>query len=122
MSARSINRLVSELEDHYEDLARAAREQGADPRESLDIASMELGSLRDIGEASAQVRDLLKFSLRYPLAGVVVRPLLAAGNGILSYEAQAVPDEVLRWFAGALFAAVVTASMFLALQLAIVLT
>ena len=122
LSSRSIDRLVCELEDHYEDLSLAARDRGAGRQESLEIATAELGSLAGIGRAATEIRSLLRFTVRYPVAGIVMRPLAAAGAGVMALESNGVPGELIRWFAGTLFAAVVTASMFLALQLAIILT
>ncbi|MEM6513982.1 MAG: permease prefix domain 1-containing protein [Pseudomonadota bacterium] len=121
VSAAVIRRMVSELEDHYDDLVQAHCGRGLDPDESRQLAVSELGELSGIRDVAARLPELRSFLHRHPLLAGCASPLLAAGHRLQAINMDPVTEHAARWMTGAVISGVVTAAMFLSLQFAIAL-
>ena len=124
IAPRHVRRTVDELSDHYEDLVEEALDEGATRLEAHAHASEQLGAIRDIGAAVRAQPELRSWAYRFPRAASIVYPLtflalLPAAPVFLGY---AYANYVGRWVACLAVSALVTATMFLFLQLAITLT
>ena len=114
-------RAATELADHYADLHEELVAQGMSAETAEDVATERLGNLRVVVKAAAARTELRSWVYRYPRLGRIALPIacaLALPIAPLAVGANYVP-VIARW--GAIFSlsAVITASMFLAIQLAI---
>ncbi|MEJ2128570.1 MAG: hypothetical protein P8X81_06955 [Woeseiaceae bacterium] len=124
IAPRHVRRTVSELSDHYDDLVEEALHDGASRIEAHAHASRKIGEIADIGAAVRARPELRSWAYRFPRVAAVVYPLtfvalLPAAPVFLGY---AYGGYVIRWVACLMLSAIVTATMFLVLQLAITLT
>jgi len=124
IAPRHVRRTMDELSDHYEDLVDEALDGGASRIEAHALASRKLGEIATIGAAVRARPELRSWAYRFPRIASVVYPLtfvalLPAAPVFLGY---AYANHVARWGACLLLSALVTAAMFLFLQLAITLT
>ncbi len=122
VSRSVICRMVEELEDHFEDLVSAHRRRGLAVDESMRMAVEELGDLAGVREFTASRPELLGFMARHPLFAGCAAPVLAAGNYLRSVDVDPLAEHAARWMTGAVISGLVTAAMFLSLQLAIALS
>jgi len=124
ISPRHVRRTIDELNDHYEDLVEQALSDGATRLEAEKSASERLGHARDIVLAARAQPELRSWAFRFPRIAAFVYPLtflalLPAAPVLLGY---AHANYLARWAACLFLSAIVTAAMFLFLQLAITLT
>ena len=112
------------MSDHYDDLVEEALSDGASRIEAHAYANKMIGEVVEIGAAVRARPELRSWAYRFPRIAAVVYPLtflalLPAAPVFLGY---AYGTYVARWVACLLVSALVTATMFLFLQLAITLT
>jgi len=124
IAPRHVRRTIDELEDHYEDLVEQALSDGVSRMEAHSSASERLGQVSDIAMAVQAQPELRSWAFRFPRVAALVYPLtylalLPAAPVFLGY---AYASYVVRWVACLFLSALVTAGMFLFLQLAITLT
>jgi hypothetical protein len=124
IAPRHVRRTIDELEDHYEDLVEQALSEGASRMEAHASASERLGRVQDIAMAVQAQPELRSWAFRFPRVAALVYPitylaLLPTAPVFLGY---AYGGYVVRWVVCLFLSAVVTAGMFLFLQLAITLT
>lgn len=118
-----VHRTLTELNDHYEDLVEAAIEDGFQPDEADARALRKLGEFEEIAEAMNDQPRLKSWAwhyprlalLLYPLACVAALPVVPVIAGV-----QHAPSLV-RWATCLFLGGLVTAGMFLVLQLSITL-
>jgi hypothetical protein len=118
-----VQRTVHELRDHYDDLVDAAVDGGANSKAARRIASRQLGSIEEFAAEMSSHRELKTWSFRYPRLAVVIYPLacLAILPGIPVFAGVAHRSALMRWGTSLLAAGLVTALMFLTMQLSIIL-
>jgi len=121
ISPRFVQRTIVELREHYDDLKLDIAEQGASTRETARIAAEKLGSLDVIARHVTDRLDLRRWSYRYPSIGRIALPIMCvaalpiAPIMVGANHAQA----VIRWGAILSLSALITAGLFLAMQLSI---
>lgn len=124
VAPRHVRRTVAELTDHYDDLVGNALADGADRAAAEKSALRDLGDLRDIAAAIRAQPGLRSWANRFPYVALIVYPLtyvaLLPAIPIMAGVAHA--GALGRWAACIFLSGVVTAAMFLFLQLSIVLT
>ena len=124
VAPRHAVRIVQELEDHYLDLCADFRASGLSPADAYEAATAQLGSLDVVAESVKQRKELRQWCYRYPLLGRALLPLailLVLPAVSLVVGAGYVP-AIARWGAILSASAVVTAAIFLAMQMTIALT
>lgn len=123
ITPRHAHRTVNELRDHYDDLVDAAVDDGANSKAARRLASLQLGSMDRFVAEMASHRELKTWSFRYPRLAVVVYPLacLAVLPGMPVFASIAHRNALMRWGTCLLTAGLITALMFLILQLSIIL-
>jgi hypothetical protein len=122
IAPRHIRRTIVELQEHLDDLVEAELASGCDATTAQRRAAREMGKLTDVAIAMRACPELRCWAYRYPRLAVVVYPLtcLALLPVVPVIAGVAHAQHVARWSACLIFGALVTASMFLFLQLAIV--
>jgi len=124
IAPRHVRRTVGELTDHFEDLIDHALIDGVD----LDTAQLraldDLGDLGDVARAMRLQPELRSWAFRFPRVAAVVYPLtcvvLLPAAPVFIGAAHA--NYLARWAVCLFLSGVVTAAMFLMLQMAITLT
>jgi hypothetical protein len=124
IAPRHVRRTIVELQEHLDDLLAAELLSGCDAATAQRSAGREMGSLADVAIAMRACPELQCWAYRYPRLAIVVYPLtcLALLPIVPIIAGVTHAQHVARWGACLLFGALVTASMFLCLQLAIALT
>ena len=124
VSPRHVRRTVIELSDHFDDLVDNAIGQGVDVRDAEARALRDLGEFPDLVLAARERPELRSWANRFPHVALVIYPLtclaLLPALPVLAGVAHA--TQLARWAMSILLSGLVTASMFLILQLSIVLT
>lgn len=118
-----VRRAVAELDDHFEDLVLEQLQQGQGRDAAERVALRQLGDLDVVADFMRAEPGLRSWAWRWPKLALVVYPIaclaaLPAVPFIAGVEHRA---SIARWTAGLLIAGLFTASMFLVLQLAIVM-
>ena len=123
IAPRHIRRTMLELQDHLDDLVEAELVSGCDAGTARRRAGVEMGNLTDVAEAMRACPELQCWAYRYPRLAIVIYPLtcLALLPIVPVIAGVTHAEQVVRWGACLFFGALVTASMFLFLQLAIAL-
>jgi len=124
IAPRHVRRTIDELQDHHEDLVEQELADGASRADALASAGDRLGQVSDIALAVQAQPELRSWAFRFPRIAALVYPitfvaLLPAAPVFLGY---AHASYIVRWAACLFLSAVVTAGMFLFLQLAITLS
>ena len=124
IAPRHVRRTVEELQDHFEDIVEQELEEGADRLTACRTALEALGSVDDIIAAVRSRPELRSWAHRYPRIAALVYPLsfvalLPAAPVFIGYANASL---VMRWAACLFLSALVTAGLFLFLQLVITLT
>jgi hypothetical protein len=124
IAPRHVRRTISEIQDHMDDLVAARLASGCDLAAARRRACEEMGELASVVEAMRACPELQCWGYRYPRLALIVYPLscLALLPIVPLFVGVAHARDVARWSACLLFAALVTASMFMSLQLAIALS
>ena len=124
IATRHVRRTVVELREHLDDLVDAALASGDEPLMAQQKAAAQMGDLQQVALAMRACPELRCWSYRFPRIAVVVYPLtclvLLPAMPVLAGVAHA--SALARWSACVLFGGLVTAAIFLALQLSIVLS
>lgn len=124
VSPRHVRRTVGELSDHYQDLVDRALADGAESDTAQARALAELGDLHDIAAAIRAQPELRSWAYRFPYLALIVYPLtcLALLPAMPVMVGVAHAANLARWAACILLGGVVTAAIFLFMQLTIALT
>lgn len=124
IAPRHIQRTVTELQEHLDDLIEAELESGSDAATAQRRASQEMGDLTDVAIAMRACPELQCWAYRYPRLALLVYPLtcLALLPVVPVIAGVTHAQHVARWSACLFIGALVTASMFLFMQLTIALT
>lgn len=124
VAPRHVRRIVSELDDHAEDLRAEAVAQGVSGDDAHGYAMRRIGDQRQIAARMLESADLRSWIYRYPRIARVYLPcayaLLLPAMPVFAGFAN--PGIVLRWSAALMLSAGFTAGMLLMLQLAIAAT
>lgn len=121
ISPRFVRRTIVELRDHFDDLKLEIAEQGTSTHEAAHIAAEQLGELDVIADHVKGRLELRRWSYRYPAIGRIALPILCvaalpiAPIMIGANHAQA----FIRWGAILGLSALITAGLFLVMQLSI---
>lgn len=123
IAPRHVRRTVTELEEHFDDLLAEHVGSGTDPIAAHEQALADLGSPDLIVEAMHARPELHSWAYRfpriallvYPLTYVVLLPVMPVFAGV------AHAPQIARWGLCMMLGGLVTASMFLLLQLSILL-
>ncbi len=123
VAPRHVSRTIMELQEHLDDIVEAELASGCDAVTAQRRAGREMGCLTDVAKAMRACPELRSWAFRYPRLAVVVYPLtcLALLPVVPVIAGVAHAPQLARWSACLFFGALVTASMFLFLQLAIAL-
>ena len=123
VAPRHVRRTVTELREHFEDIVDAETSGGLDRSAAEALASQEMGNLESVVVAMRARPELLSWAHRYPRIAVLVYPLtcLALLPVAPVFAGVAHASQIARWGLCMMFGALVTASMFLLLQLSILL-
>ncbi len=121
IAPRHERRTIDELQDHYDDVVEQELEEGADRLSACKTALARLGPVEDIVGAIRARPELQSWAFRFPRLAACVYPLtfialLPAAPVFIGY---ANANLVVRWTACLFMSALVTAGLFLFLQLAI---
>lgn len=121
LAPRHVRRTLAELEDHYEDLVEQALDAGHDRMSACNAAITRIGATDDIVAAARARPELMSWGHRFPRTAALVYPLtcvaiLPAAPLFIGFAHAA---SVVRWMLCLLLSGIVTAGLFLALQLAI---
>lgn len=121
ISPRHVRRTVCELREHLEDLVAAELESGNSLADARSVAAEEMGDLQKVAAAMQACPELRSWSYRFPRLAMVVYPLtcLALLPVVPVLAGVAHAQQLARWGACLLTGGVVTASIFLLLQLSI---
>ena len=124
VAPRHVRRIVSELDDHAEDLRAEAVEQGLAGADATTFAMHRIGDQQHIAERILESADLRSWIYRYPRVARVYLPCAYALllSALPVFAGFANPGIVLRWGAALTLSAGITAGMLLILQLAIAVT
>ncbi|MDH3748214.1 MAG: permease prefix domain 1-containing protein [Gammaproteobacteria bacterium] len=124
ISPTHVRRTLTELNEHFEDLVDERLIAGCDRDEAEQQALQSLGPMTDVATAMLDQPQLKSWAWRWPRVAVVVYPLacVAALPVVPLIVGVEHAESITRWTLGLLLAALVTATMFLVLQLAITLT
>ena len=124
IAPRHVRRTMLELCEHLDDLVDAGVAAGLDSREARSRAVEEMGSLDAVVAEMRSRPELLSWARRYPRVAVFVYPMtcLALLPVAPVFAGVAHAPLLARWGVSLMFGALVTASMFLLLQLSILLT
>lgn len=123
VAPRHVRRTVTELREHFEDIVDAERSAGLDLSAAQGLATREMGSFESVVAAMRARPELLSWAHRYPRLAVLVYPLtcLALLPVAPVFAGVAHASQIARWGLCMMFGALVTASMFLLMQLSILL-
>lgn len=124
VAPRHVRRTIEELQDHFDDVVEQQLEAGADRLTACQNALQSLGRIEDIVAAVRARPELRSWAFRFPRLAALVYPLtfvalLPAAPVFIGYANASL---VVRWVACLFLGAVVTAGLFLFLQLVITLT
>lgn len=124
VAPRHVRRTVSELQDHYDDLLDCALAQGDTLPEAQSNALREIGDVHDLAAAVRAQPELRDWTQRMPYLALVIYPMtciaLLPAAPILAGVAHA--SDLARWLTCIFLGGVVTATLFLVMQLSIALT
>jgi hypothetical protein len=124
VAPRHVRRTIDELQDHYDDVVEQELEEGADRLQACRNALERLGPIDDIVAAVKARPELQSWAFRFPRLAALLYPLtfvvLLPAAPVLIGFANA--NLVARWMACLFLSALVTAGLFLFLQLAITLS
>ena len=121
IAPRHVRRTAIELREHLEDIVAAETAAGCDAIEARQNAANEMGDLQEIVLAMRACPELQTWSHRYPRLAVVVYPLtcLALIPVLPVIAGVTHANQLARWSACTIIGGLVTAAMFLVLQLSI---
>jgi len=116
-------RFTTEIAEHLEDLQADAIAEGKSASEASATALQHIGDLRVIAEDIVNRPELKSWICRYPRAAALILPItyfaLLPTTPLFAGVARA--PQIFRWGACLMLGAIITAAMFLAMQLSIAL-
>ena len=122
INSNNSQRLLEELQDHYDDRVFEAQANGHDDDQAASIALRAIGMPADIVDVAAQYRDLLSVARRYPFVAEVIAGFAHGLVGVVSAPVMPIcycvehKESIARWSASAGLAAMLMAGMLLSLQ------
>ena len=120
---KHVRRSVLEIQEHLEDLQVSAIEEGLSESAAAKLASNKMGDLLLIADDIISRTEFKTWASRYPRAASVILPIayvaLLPTRPLFAGVANA--HNIARWGACLMLGAVITAVMFLAMQLSIAL-
>lgn len=121
ISPQHVHRAVSEIDEHFEDLVCAHRDEGFSRSEAERMAVRALGDLDHVTAAMREQADLKSWAWRHPRIALVVYPLacLAALPVVPVRAGYDNAGNIARWAACLVVSGLLTAMLFLVLQLSI---
>ena len=121
VAPRHIARAVEEISDHIDDLYHDALADGVPEHEARDLARKAIGDLDDVAAAIGSRDELKVWTARYPRVASVCLPIayLALLPTLPIYVGVQKAPVIARWSACVMLGALVTAAMFLILQISI---
>jgi len=121
ISPSHVCRAVTEINEHYEDLVDAGLDDGRGRRDAEKFAVGALGDLKDISAAMREQPELKSWAWHHPKLALLVYPLacVAALPAVPLVAGVQNAAEIARWAACLLVSGVLTAFLFLVLQLSI---
>lgn len=124
VAPKHAHRAVLEIREHYEDIVEAQLADGHSRSAAEEIAMQNIGDLREVAQAMNAYPELRCWALRFPRLAVIVYPVtcLALLPVVPVFAGVAHAPQVARWSMSLFLGALVTASMFLVMQLSILLT
>ena len=124
ISPKYVQRAITELDEHFDDLVEERVATGQDRGTAELDACAALGNSRDIANAMKQQDELRGWAWRWPRVARVVYPVacLAALPAVPLIAGIQHAQLLARWAACLMLGALVTATMFLVLQLTITLS
>ena len=124
ISPRQVRRTVNELNDHYDDLIDDAMANGLTAGEAHTRALGELGDMHDVAVAMRSMPEIRSWAYRFPYLALLVYPLtcIALLPAVPVIAGVAHAGYLARWAVCIFISGIVTASIFLMLQLSIALT
>lgn len=124
IAPKHIRRTLVELEDHYDDLRQEALRKGQSGAAARCFATQKLGDVNNIADEIAARPELRRWPYRYPQLARIVLPIayVVMLPTVPLYAGVARTSSIVRWSTSLMLAAAVTATMFLVLQISIVLS
>jgi hypothetical protein len=124
ISPGHVRRITSELRDHVEDLRLEALDSKLTADEAEAYALGQIGDQRIIAQRIPEHTESKTWVYRYPRIACIYLPIAYALLLLASpdFAGMANPSIVVRWGAALMLGGVITAAMFLGMQLAIILT
>lgn len=124
IAPRIVRRSVDELQSHFDDLQEEGVQSGLSGECAAARASQHLGDLQSIAAGFRAQPELRSWAYHYPRLALLVYPLtcLAVLPAVPVIAGVAHASELARWGTCLLLGALVTASLFLIMQLSITLT
>lgn len=124
VAPRHVRRTVTELREHLDDLIDAELASGCELLTAQRRAMREMGNLDAVVIGMRARPELLSWAHRYPRVAIMVYPLtcLALLPVAPVFAGVAHASQIARWGVCMMFGGLVTASMFLLLQLSILLS
>ena len=121
ISPSQVYRAVTEINEHFEDLVDAGLEGGRNRHDAQKFAVDALGDLRDVSEAMREQPELKSWAWHHPKLALLVYPLacIAALPAVPLVAGVRNAAELARWAACLLASGILTAFLFLLLQLTI---
>ena len=121
IAPRHVRRTLDELQDHYDDVVEQELAEGADRLMACRTALERIGPIDDIVTAVRDRPELQSWAFRFPRLAAMLYPLtfvalLPAAPVFIGFANAGL---VVRWMTCLLLSALVTAGLFLFLQLAI---
>ncbi|MEM7501050.1 MAG: permease prefix domain 1-containing protein [Pseudomonadota bacterium] len=121
IARRHASRLCRELDDHFCDLRDEYVQQGRSIEQAVGLAAEQLGSLDAVVESVRSRPELRSWWFRYPAVGRLALPVacvLALPAAPVIATAEYAPT-IARWGVIISLSAVITAAIFLAMQISI---
>lgn len=121
IAPRFVDRAVSELHDHFEDIENEACARGDSDNEAAVQAIERIGAIESIVNSYSGKPELKCWMYRYPRMARVILPVayvVASPVALVNSGARYAPF-VARWCACLLLGALVTATMLLLMQMTI---
>ena len=123
IAPKHARRAATEIREHYDDIVEAHVASGLSRDVARRFAMQDIGDLGEIAAAMSAYPELRCWALRFPRLAVVVYPLtcLALLPAVPVFAGVAHAPQVARWSMSLFLGALVTATMFLVMQLSILL-
>ena len=121
IARRHASRLCGELDDHFCDLRDEYVQQGRNVERAIELATEQLGSLDAVVDSVRSRPELRSWWFRYPAVGRLALPVacvLALPAAPVIATAEYAP-AIARWGVIISLSAVITAAIFLAMQISI---